>query len=126
VYIHIKRSLIPPELSVFDFPETDTSCEARFLTTQAGQALGLLNGLFLQSQSQRFADRVLREAGTERGNQIRLAIRLAYGRAAESTDMRRAEALMDRLRDEHQLDEARQLKEYCLVLLNTNEFMYLD
>ena len=38
VYIHIKRSLIPPELSVFDFPETDTSCEARFLTTQAAKA----------------------------------------------------------------------------------------
>ena len=126
VYIHIKRSLIPPELSVFDFPETDTSCEARFLTTQAGQALGLLNGLFLQSQSQRFADRVTQSAGSERADQIRTAIRLAYGRPAVASDLRRAEELMNRLQNEHQLDAPEQLKEYCLVLLNTNEFMYLD
>ena len=126
VYIHIKRSLIPPELSVFDFPETDTSCEARFLTTQAGQALGLLNGQFLQSQSQRFAERIRRTGATSRIQQIEQAIQFAYGRPATNSDIRRADSLMNRLRDEYQLNEQEQLKEYCLVLLNTNEFMYLD
>jgi hypothetical protein len=126
VYIHIKRSLVPPELSVFDFPDTDASCEARFLTTQAAQALGLLNGKFLQEQSQRFAKRVENVAGNDRRRRVETAIRLAYGRAATEADFKRADELMDELRVEHQLDEARQLKEFCLVLLNTNEFMYLD
>jgi cytochrome c553 len=126
IYIHIKRSLIPPELSVFDFPETDTSCEARFLTTQAAQALGLLNGKFLQDQSMRFAERVKRVAGNNQAEQIATAIRLAYGRVANDEDQSLAVALIDKLKDEHHLDADQQLKEYCLMLLNTNEFMYLD
>jgi len=126
IYIHIKRSLIPPELSVFDFPETDTSCEARFLTTQAAQSLGLLNGGFLQSQSKRFATRVHHLAGENRVEQVKLAIGWAYGRPATQSDLRRAIELMDRLHEKHQLDAQQQLNEYCLVLLNTNEFMYLD
>ncbi len=126
IYIHIKRSLIPPELSVFDFPETDTSCEARFLTTQAAQALGLLNGRFLQTQSAKFADRVKRIAGHDQNQRIATAIRLAYGRAAENDDYARANNLMNKLKNDHQLNDDQQLKEYCLTLLNTNEFMYLD
>ncbi len=29
VYIHVKRSLLPPLLTAFDFPDVDASCEAR-------------------------------------------------------------------------------------------------
>jgi Protein of unknown function (DUF1553)/Protein of unknown function (DUF1549)/Planctomycete cytochrome C len=126
IYIHIKRSLIPPELSVFDFPETDTSCEARFLTTQAAQALGLLNGRFLQTQSEKFAERVKRIAGSDQNQRIATAIRLAYGRTAENDDYTRATNLINKLKNDHQLNEDQQLKEYCLTLLNTNEYMYLD
>lgn len=126
VYIHIKRSLVPPELSVFDFPETDTSCEARFLTTQAAQALGLLNGLFVQQQSEIFAKRVVNEAGTDSMQQIETAIRLAYGRSANVKDVERAKRLFERLEKDHGITGERQLREYCLVLMNTNEYMYLD
>ncbi|MBW3599590.1 MAG: PSD1 and planctomycete cytochrome C domain-containing protein, partial [Planctomycetes bacterium] len=47
IYIHVKRSLIPPSLANFDFPETDRTCEARFNTTIPQQALGMLNGDFI-------------------------------------------------------------------------------
>ena len=50
VYIHIKRSLVPTELAVFDFPETDRSCEARFVTIQPAQALTMLNSEFIHEQ----------------------------------------------------------------------------
>src|SRR5690606_10874290 len=38
VYIFVKRSLLTPLLTAFDFPDVDASCEARFITTQPGQA----------------------------------------------------------------------------------------
>jgi hypothetical protein len=126
VYIHIKRSLVPPELSVFDFPDTDTTCEARFLTTQAGQALGLLNGLFVQEQATRFAKRVQSIASGELDDQIRVAIELAYSRDVNEEDRQFAKRIMDRFAKAHQLDAPQQLRAYCLVLLNTNEFLYLD
>ena len=125
-YIHIKRSLIPPELSVFDYPETDTTCEARFLTTQAGQALGLLNGLFVQEQATRFADRVRLQASADIEDRIHVAVQLAYSRSTTDHDVLFAKQLMARFAREHQLDDLQQLRAYCLVLLNTNEFLYLD
>ncbi len=63
IYIHVKRSLVVPLLSSFDFPETDASCEARFITTQPGQALGMLNGDFLDEESRALADRLRKQAG---------------------------------------------------------------
>jgi len=38
VYMFIKRSLLSPLHTAFDFPDVDTSCEARFVTVQPGQA----------------------------------------------------------------------------------------
>jgi hypothetical protein len=35
-------------------------------------------------------------------------------------------ALIERLRREHQLDAQRALEYYCLIVLNLNEFLYLD
>ena len=37
VYMFIKRSLLPPLHTAFDFPDVDTSCEARFVTVQPGR-----------------------------------------------------------------------------------------
>ncbi len=51
IYIRVKRSLPVPMLAAFDFPETDISCEARFLTTQPAQALGMLNSEWMQDQA---------------------------------------------------------------------------
>jgi mono/diheme cytochrome c family protein len=125
IYIHIKRSLIPPELSVFDFPETDSSCEARFLTTQAAQALNMLNGAFMQEQSKHLAAYASQRANnlTDR---IRVAIETAYCRPAQRADLERATQRIASLQSKYGLDEQRAFREYCLVILNSNEFLYLD
>ena len=131
VYIHIKRSLIPPELSVFDFPETDTSCEARFLTTQAAQALNMLNGAFMQHQSSLLAKQAMQGSdglpdALRLPNQLRNAIESAYSRPAESSDIERALQRIASLQSKFGLNEQQAFREYCLVLLNSNEFLYLD
>ena len=131
VYIHIKRSLIPPELSVFDFPETDTSCEARFLTTQAAQALNMLNGAFMQQQSSLLAKQSIQRSdglpdALRLPNQLRNAIESAYSRPAESSDIERALQRIASLQSKFGLNEQQAFREYCLVLLNSNEFLYLD
>jgi hypothetical protein len=125
IYIHIKRSLIPPELSVFDFPETDTSCEARFLTTQAAQAMNMLNGQFMQSQADHFAKELsTRTRSTE--DALRLGVETAYSRPTTSEELERLSLLMKRIQSKFGLDRDQALREVCLVLLNSNEFLYLD
>ena len=50
-------------------------CPVRFATTQPTQALGMLNGEFLNEQAGVFADDVRKEAGDDAAAQVRLALR---------------------------------------------------
>ncbi|MCA9238977.1 MAG: DUF1553 domain-containing protein, partial [Planctomycetales bacterium] len=126
IYIHIKRSLIPPSLANFDFPETDTSCEARFNTTQAAQALNLLHGHFVQEQAGHLAQRVRAEAGGDLPTQIGHALRLALQREPDEATVADGLALVELYRDKHGLSDDQSLRQYCLMVLNLNEFVYLD
>ena len=125
IYIYIKRSLIPPELSVFDFPETDTSCEARFLTTQAAQAMNMLNGAFMQKQSSAFAEYAMAQ-GSDLNDWVDAAIETAYSRRSEASETERAVSRIRTLQTKFNLTQQQAFREYCLVLLNSNEFLYLD
>lgn len=126
IYIHVKRSLIPPELASFDFPETEISCEARFNTTQAAQALNLMHGDFLQTQARHFANRVVSEVGDDLRSQLAHTLRLALGREPEEETFSDGLELVDRYRTHHGLDRSESLRQYCLMVLNLNEFVYLD
>jgi mono/diheme cytochrome c family protein len=126
VYIHVKRSLVTPLLSEFDFPDTDSTCAARFSTTQPTQSLGMLNGEFLHQQAAGLAQRIVREAGADRTAQVKLALKLVLGRPADEKSVERGLALLDMFEQKHKTapDKARQY--FCLMLYNLNEFLYVD
>ena len=125
LYVFSKRSLPLPLFAAFDFPETDATCEGRFQTVQAAQALSLLNSRFLQRQSERLAARLQREAGPELADQLRHVVWLLFAREASEAELVRWHDLFERLQREHGLgeDQARQL--VCLTLLNTSEFVFV-
>jgi hypothetical protein len=126
VYIHIKRSVITPLLEVFDFPETDISCEARFVTTQPSQSLAMLNGAFMQQQAGRMAERIVGEVGSDPHRQVERALRLALGRTVQSLEIDDGVQLIEQLQTRHAVSGQEALRYYCLVVLNQNEFVYLD
>jgi hypothetical protein len=66
-------------LETFDGPLLNPNCEIRSVSTVAPQALLLMNNDFLVTQSEEFAQRVIREAGPEVRAQVGLAWRLALG-----------------------------------------------
>jgi cytochrome c553 len=124
VYVHIKRSLLVPILESFDVAETDRSTPSRFVTTQPTQALGMLNGEFLHEQAAVFADRLKQEAPDSPRDQVILAWRLATSRTPEPGEIDRGLALIDALKPDLGPDGA--LRAFALVVLNLNEFLYLD
>ena len=126
VYIHIKRSLIPPELANFDFPDTDTSCAARFDTIQAAQSLNLLHSEFLQTQAKHFAERVKDEAGSDLRARVTYTLRLALQRDPDEPTIEDGLALITELRGKHGLKTKEAMLQYCLMVLNLNGFVYLD
>ncbi len=127
IYIKIKRSLQPPELVDFDFADTDSSCAVRFTTTVPTQALNMLNSAFLNEQAVRFADNLradLPEA--DRHARMRRAIELALCREATDNEIALADAMMADMVAKHGLDEKAAFDRFCLLVLNLNEFIYLD
>ncbi|BBO31313.1 PSD1 and planctomycete cytochrome C domain-containing protein [Lacipirellula parvula] len=126
VYIYVKRSLLTPLLTAFDFPDVDASCEARFNTTQPGQALSMLNGQFANEQAGYLANRVRTEAGDDPKDQVARAIEITLGREATKEEIADGLELLNQLTKEHNRDPQEALRYWCLVALNQNEFLYLD
>ena len=144
VYVFVRRNMPLPLLATLDFPDTHESCARRDRTTTAPQALSLLNGHEPAQWARAFAGRVLESAGSNLTRQVDLAHRLAYGRAPSPREEdvaltfleRQARIVADRLEDAQPASvpdslppgvspqHAAALVDYCLMLLNSNEFVY--
>jgi hypothetical protein len=124
VYVHIKRSLLVPVLSMHDQADTDSSCPVRYTTTVPTQALGMLNGEFANSTAAAFAERLMKECPGNLQTQVRRAIRLTTGRIPGDDEVQTDVEFMRELRQ--RMGEKHALQKYCLILLNANEFVYLD
>ena len=126
VYVHVKRSLVLPILSDFDVADTDSSCAARFATTQPTQALGMLNSKFLNQQSAEFAKRLRKDVGNDVHKQVVQAYRIALSREPDQEMVDRGIKLIQAMKTTHGLSEEKALEQFCLMTLNLNEFIYLD
>ncbi len=126
IYIHVKRSLLTPLLTAFDFPDVDASCEARFVTTQPGQALAMLHSEFMNEQAARLAERVAKEAGDQPLSQVAKALHIALQRPATDDEIAEGMGLLQQLMEKRKLSPADALRYWCLLVLNLNEFSYLD
>lgn len=127
IYIKIKRSLQPPELIDFDFADTDAPCPVRFTTTVPTQALNSLNSEFIIRNAAEFAARVRNEAGPGISEKhIDFALENALSRPAEKWEIKECMNLLENLRKTGSLTDDQLLERLCLLVLNLNEFMYID
>jgi hypothetical protein len=126
IYIHVKRSLLPPMLTAFDFPDVDSSCEGRFVTTQPGQALAMLHSDFINEQAGKLAERAMQEAGSDPRAQVAHVLRLTLQRPAADEEIAEGLELLGRLTTKRGQKPNEALRYWCLAVLNLNEFCYLD
>jgi hypothetical protein len=126
IYVFIKRSLVEPVLGTFDLADTDSSCPVRFATTVPTQALTMLNSSFFSEQAASLAQRLVKEAGDDPAAQAARALELALSRQATEQEIERSVQLMQdwQVRDGASAQQA--LEYFCLMVVNLNEFVYLD
>lgn len=126
VYVHVKRSLKLPILANYDSADSDFSCPIRFVTTQPTQALSMLNSDFSLEQADKLAG-LAREAHPEElAAQVGLVLSRVTQRAPRDGEIARGVALIERWVKEEQLEPRLALRNFCLLALNLNEFVYLD
>jgi len=127
VYVFAKRGLLPPLLTTFDLPDTTLPNCRRDVTTVPTQALALLNNPFVHEQSAALAQRI--DATAEPKEQVARAWRLALARDPRPAELTAALAHLEKqkkafaARPDPAFDA---LASLCHVLLNTNEFVYVD
>ncbi len=133
LYIFSKRSLRVPELEILDAPDTTSSCEARQTSTIAPQALTFLNGEFSREQATHLAARLLQEAGSDPAAVVRRAWRVVFSRPVEPGELRTSLEFLSRQEAQIRTDDpglkdpaGAAREQFCLMLLNSNEFFYLS
>jgi hypothetical protein len=131
VYIFVKRTLGVPLLDTFDFASPDKSAATRTTTTIAPQALILLNSAFMEEQATAFAARVRRLGDGDQAKEIELVFRLALQRPSTEQERQIAQSYLARVGRSADTTapsrtSSRALVALCKLVLNLNEFVYID
>lgn len=113
-------------LDVFDSADGFSSTAERNVTTTPTQALLMINSKEALGYAAEFARRVTAEAGSERDRQLATAYRLAFGREATPTEMAAATEFLNQQAARNAEQASAVLADFCHVLLNSNEFLYVD
>src|SRR6185503_4643283 len=114
VYIFQRRSLPLPMMAAFDALVFSESCERRSSTTTPLQALAMMNGSLIHEESEHLARRIAREAGADRPSQVRRAFEIVLNRPPNPGELDKFASFTG------------PLDALCRVLLNSNEFVYVE
>lgn len=116
IYRFIVRSQMQPFMTALDCADPSMRVDKRNESVSPAQALAMLNNGFMVTQAAQFAARVEKEAGPSQSAQVGRAFRLAFGHAPSA----RETAKLANFAREHGLANL------CRLILNLNEFVFVD
>lgn len=122
VYIFVKRTLGVPLLESLDQANPDSPIAQRNVTTVAPQALILLNSDFMNQQAAALARRAKAAACCDPYAKIEALYEYALSRDPSDREIDIALGFLQRWNDQ----DERTIAELCKLILNLNEFVYVD
>jgi mono/diheme cytochrome c family protein len=114
IYTFQRRSLPQPMMLAFDAPVFSESCERRSVTTTALQALAMMNSDLVNDEAGHLAERAIQIAGAERRAQISQVFEILLSRPPNSDELNKFAAYSG------------SLASVCRVVMDSNEFLYVD
>jgi hypothetical protein len=133
VYLKTLRNKREPLLEAFDQPDRIVGTGSRNTTTSPTQSLLMINGEWTLQRASHLAERVEKEIPGGDDSQIRQAFRIVYARDPSEAEIGRGLEFLAQARGrkvassgaENAVPDAA-LVDFCHVLLNSNEFLYVD
>ncbi|MEO8027476.1 MAG: DUF1549 and DUF1553 domain-containing protein [Bryobacteraceae bacterium] len=116
LYLLNKRTVRLPMLANFDQPDAMTSCPMRPTSTHALQALSMMNSDFMNDEAKRFSKRLESDCGKDASCQVQRAYKLTLARKPSAAEVSMA---VDFFAHDGPLED------FCLAMLNRNEFVYV-
>jgi len=146
LYFVVRRSIKLPFFDAFNLPDNVSSCAGRDSTVVASQALTLLNSEDTLAHARALAGRLWRQSQGDASQAAALAWQLVFARQVKPAESQRALAFLQSREEEWTttppaagalpsgisgdlpMPPARGAAwvEWCLALLNANEFVYVD
>ena len=146
VYVRHRRKEMPTFLEVFDLPQMNPNCTTRKNSTVVSQPLLLVNNQLVYQLANLFAKQVRARVGNDPQKQIVAAYQLAFQRDPLPLEREIALASLRQLNqnqistepliaskpestsNQNQINKTAHdgLSDYCHVLLNSAEFLYID
>ena len=144
LYLPVIRNDMYPLFSTFDYCDSSVPIDARASTVVSQQALFMLNSDLVGSQAQRLATRILDDSSLEDdAARIGLAYEVCFSRPPESREIKRALEFLSTIRqasgtgrslawpptmgESEILDtEVHAWRNFCQVLMSSNEFIYIQ
>jgi hypothetical protein len=122
VYLKVFRNTKDATLDVFDVPDGLASMPIRNVTTTPTQSLFMINGPWMMLRAKALARRLGSDSSATLEQKLTTACRLAFGRPPRPDELKQATEFLqsgDTRQDESLVD-------FCHVLLNSSEFLYVD
>ncbi len=116
IYRFVFRTLPDPFMDSLDCPDSSQLTAARNTSVTVSQALAMLNDQFVTRYSEHFAERLGQDRPKDLDGQIGLGVELAFGRPVRSDELPRYRKFV----------EKDGLANFCRVLFNANEFMFIN
>jgi mono/diheme cytochrome c family protein len=131
IYFFVKRSQLVPMMVLFDAPDSLQGQEQRASTIIAPQALMLMNNANIRGYAKSFAARIGPKDGSTLEDAIRAGYLVALARPPRDDELRESTQFVREQVESYQAankPDAQQLAlaDFCQVLMELNEFIYID
>ena len=130
IYTETRRNFLPPMMLAFDTPIPFNTIGARHQSNVPAQALILLNDPFVFDQAEKWAQRLTRSY-PKRKQRIESAFHRAFGRKVKESELDAlnqflvAQAELHGLDSENAITDQKLWRDFCHVLFNMKEFIYI-
>ncbi len=128
LYLAVRRNFPEPFFQAFDFPNPHATIGRRSISNVPAQALALMNNPFVVEQARAWAERVRREtAGATAEERIAVLYAQAFSRPPTGEELASGRDFLLMQADEYDtgIDDPRVWADYCHVLLNVKEFVFV-
>jgi hypothetical protein len=125
IYTFARRNLRHPLFELFDRPDAQASCSRRNESTTAPQALTMLNSDFVNATAAALATTLTSKHGSEADPILTEATRICLSRQATPAELNAGRLFLEK-QTALAGSFAEAVKDYCLALLNSNAFVFVD
>lgn len=127
IYVEVRRNFLSPMMLAFDTPIPFNAIGKRSASNVPAQALILMNDPFVLQQAERFAKLVIDNGGNVE-SKIEAAWLLALSRKPRDAELKRCVAFVEKhaKRLGVEVDSQEVWRDFCHVVFNTKEFIFLN